>query len=148
MVQRKKSGYHLLVGAIVCLILGIIIDIGVLNYLVSISECESVKEEKACERLPQSKKTQLMSYEPLTLTLEANEKNEKNIDKTTGEKISQPTTSNANCRPKTNAKKKENIKEPPPYVEMLLKAEVLFAINSEFIKFRINPHLGNSYRSS
>ncbi len=123
MVQRKKSEYNLLVGAIICLILGII-DIGVLNYLVSISECKNVNEERGCEQLPQSRKTKFINHKPFTPTLEPSGKN--NIDRTT--EISEPTTSITNCSsPKTNGAIEEN--KEPPYGEMSLKAEVRFATN-------------------
>ncbi len=128
MVQRKKSGYHLLAGAIVCLILGII-DIGVLNYLWLISTCpkaecsassNSSNEPVQCKSSPGS-----INHDLPTPTVEPTE-------------IRKSTTPITNCSHKTNGA----IEKKPPYVEMSLKAEVRFATNQNLLSSESTNTLG------
>jgi outer membrane protein OmpA-like peptidoglycan-associated protein len=130
MVQRKKSGYHLLAGAMVCLILGMIIDIGGLIYLwprlICPSKCESADSESSIE-LEQDKSPIGSIDNNLSTPMVKPSIHVKPIEN------SKPTTPITNCSPKTNgALTEENIKEPP-YVEMSHKKVVRFATNQNLL---------------
>ena len=131
MVQRKKSGYHLLAGAMVCLILGMIIDIGGLIYLWPIlicpAECKSESSESSNE--PAQPKSPLGSIGNDLSTPVA--KPSIHAESIENSKPTTPTT-NSNCSSNTNSAIEENIKEPP-YVEMLHKKVVRFATNQNLL---------------